>query len=285
MQGRSPPFLAFLSFSARVLISVAGLSVATGQTAVLWGGDASAKQTPTQVTIALGSNTFMEMAWIPPGKYSLPETVGKGGAQEGQIIGGFWMGKYEVTQKQWSRFMPVNPSEFRGEELPVENVTWLEVQKFLRELNKARVGTNATFSLPSKAEWEYAYLAGRGRTYVLRTDEVCRTGWVVWNSGDRTHPVGSKLPNAWALYDMRGNVAELVSDLHVTPVPYDGGFTSWTTAVYCGSWWHASETNEFEAGGSAAVNFGACFLGFRVVLRTETSPKQLLDGAREGAAQ
>ncbi len=147
----------------------------------------------------------------------------------------FKIGKYEVTQKQWYAIMGDNPSRFKGDDNPVENVSWNDCKVFLEKLN-ARPEVKAsglTFRLPTKAEWDYACLAG-GKPpksiddydAYLRKDYYCRLadgtkieiktlGKVAWygaNSGGKTHPVGQKEPNAFGLYDMHGNVIEWCED-------------------------------------------------------------------------
>jgi formylglycine-generating enzyme required for sulfatase activity len=124
----------------------------------------------------------------------------------------FYLGKYEVTQAQWVAVMGNNPSTFKGRSNPVEQVSWEDVQRFIRRLNK-REG-HARYRLPTEAEWEYAARAGTAGAYSFGddADSLDRYAWYEDNSGLATHPVGRKLPNAWGLYDMHGNVSEWVQD-------------------------------------------------------------------------
>ena len=127
-----------------------------------------------------------------------------------RISRGFWLGKYEVTQAEWQAVMGSNPSSFDecGPDCPVEGVSWEDVQEFIRRLNAA-VGEER-YRLPTEAEWEYAARAGTsGDRYSEDLDAIA---WNRDNSGDRTHPVGRKAPNALGLYDMLGNVFEWVGD-------------------------------------------------------------------------
>lgn len=117
----------------------------------------------------------------------------------------FEIGKYEVTQAQWQSVMGSNPSSFKGANRPVERVSWNDIQAFLGNL-KAR-GDGYRYRLPTEAEWEYVTQAGApGR---ISPDDG---NWYDKNSGQQTHPVGLKQPNAWGLYDTTGNVWEWVQD-------------------------------------------------------------------------
>ena len=124
----------------------------------------------------------------------------------------FFMGKYEVTQKEWKAVMNgVNPSNNRGDNLPVDQVSYDDCQLFIKRLN-SKTGLN--FRLPSELEWEYAAKGGKkSRNYKFSgSDYAANVGWTANNSGGETHPVGQLAPNELGLYDMTGNVLEWVSD-------------------------------------------------------------------------
>ncbi len=124
----------------------------------------------------------------------------------------FYIGKFEVTQKQWKAITGSNPSGFQNcDDCPVERVSWEEVQSFLNALNQK---TGKKYRLPTEAEWEYAAQGGNKTMnwpYAGGKD-VNATGWYVMNAKKTTHPVGQKQPNELGIYDMSGNVLEWCSD-------------------------------------------------------------------------
>ncbi len=125
----------------------------------------------------------------------------------------FYIGKYEVTQKQWEFVMGYNPSDTLHPNAPVENVSWNDCQKFIEKLNSL---VPDTFRLPTDTEWEYAARAGtKGKYYWNDEPQSSKLDEYVWyrnNSNGQSHPVGKKKPNLWGLYDVIGNVREWVSD-------------------------------------------------------------------------
>ena len=140
-------------------------------------------------------------------------------------IKSFKMMTTEVTQAQWNSLMSYNPSNYKGDYLPIDEVSWDEVQEFIQKLNQYDPGKG--YRLPSEAEWEYACRAGTTTKYYSGNSDsdLARAGWYNGNSGSKTHPVGQKEPNAWSLYDMHGNVWEWCEDWYQSSyngAPSDG---------------------------------------------------------------
>ena len=169
----------------------------------------------------------------------------------------YYMGKYEVTQALWRAVMGSNPSYFKGDNLPVEKVSWKNCQKFISKLNKM---TGRKFRLPTEAEWEYAARGGkksRGYQY-SGSNSISDVAWYDGNSGSKPHPVGTKQANELGIYDMTGNVWEWCQD-------------------WIGSYLSSSQTNPTGAdSGSYPVHRGGCYndvaWGCRLSHRSCSSP-------------
>ena len=221
----------------------------------------------------------LRFCFIPPGSFTMGSAPGAGDphgrehpAHPVTISQGFWMGTYEVTQAQWKAVMGSNPSDFKGEQCPVEKVNWNDAQSYLASLGSRN--THARYRLPTEAEWEYACRAGsRWWSYYGSLDAIA---WHNENSGDRTHPVGQKQPNDWGLYDMSGNVWEWCEDTwHETyaGAPVDG--SAWMggipdRVIRGGSWKYdptfcRSALRSYEDPDGRTNNYG-----FRVVLVART---------------
>jgi formylglycine-generating enzyme required for sulfatase activity len=169
----------------------------------------------------------LEMVWIAGGSFEMgsrlsPEQVAQkyGGRAEWfqdehprhpVDLDGFWLGKYEVTQRQYGALMGKNPSCFKGTDRPVECVTWDAAMEFCRKLSDA---TGKQYMLPTEAQWEFACRAGSEDEWACGNDpkDLGEFAWFRDNSEGYTHAMGGKRPNAWGLYDMHGNVWEWCID-------------------------------------------------------------------------
>jgi formylglycine-generating enzyme required for sulfatase activity len=187
------------------------------------------------------------MVFVEGGTFQMGSPANEPGRRDNEdqhqvTVSSFYMGKYQVTQKEWREVMGTNPSCFEGDNLPVEQVNWYDAVEYCNKrsqkegltpaytINKNQKDPNNNSSadtmkwtvtwnrnakgyrLPTEAEWEYACRAGRTTVYNTGRNISGNTGWYEDNSGDMTHPVGEKPANAWGLYDMHGNVFELCWD-------------------------------------------------------------------------
>jgi len=195
------------------------------------------------------------MVRVPAGEFQMGSAGGEADEQpvhRVRISHDFEIGKFEVTQAQWETVMldphakagavrttpegatvGSNPSHFKGPSLPVESVSWDDMQVFLARLNARDRGH--TYRLPTEAEWEYA---GKDDSA-----DLAARAWYKDNSGDRTQPAGGKQPNVRGLYDTLGNVAEWVQDWYghdyygESPAADPQGPTSGSYRVFRGGSW------------------------------------------------
>ncbi|MFA4957837.1 MAG: formylglycine-generating enzyme family protein [Candidatus Methanoperedens sp.] len=195
----------------------------------------------------INNSIGMEFVSISPGEFEMGSPSNEVGRLDNEgpvhhvtISKGFYMGKYEVTQKQWRDVMGSSPSINKGDNLPIEEVSWNDVQDFIKKLNEKEGVTK--YRLPSEAEWEYSARAGTTTRYSFGDDEsiLGDYAWYSANSGGKTNNIGQKKPNPWGLYDMHGNVWEWVQDnWHAN---YNGAPTN-------GSSWESGSGQVYRGGG------------------------------------
>ncbi|MFZ2089004.1 MAG: SUMF1/EgtB/PvdO family nonheme iron enzyme [Desulfobaccales bacterium] len=171
----------------------------------------------------------MRFVLVPAGTFLMGSAPDQGGDDdEGPqhqvtLSQAFFLQTTPVTQGQWRQVMGHNPALFQegGDDCPVENVSWEDIQEFIKKLNDLEKTT--PYRLPTEAEWEYACRAGGTGSYCFGDGEaeLRRHAWYAHNSERSTHPVGRLKPNAWGLYDMHGNVYEWCRDWYgdYTPEP------------------------------------------------------------------
>lgn len=186
----------------------------------------------------------------------------------------YYIGMYEVTQAQWEQIMGSNPSEIKGEDKPVTNISVDDINKFIKALNEK---SGRVFRLPTEAEWEFAAMGGtksKGFAY-SGSDNADDVAWFADNSGDDLHSVGLKQPNELGVYDMSGNAAEWCNDrfaAYTNKTQIDPtGPTTGSYRVYRGGMFDFSSEKCMNKTRLSTGNSSRLYnIGFRLVL---TEPK------------
>lgn len=242
----------------------------------------------------------LEMVRIAGGKFRMGEKEEVDATPHEVLISPFLMDKYLVTQEQYQKVMGSNPSRWKGDQNPVEQVRWSDAVRFCNkrseleglkpcyDLNTWQCAFDANgYRLPTEAEWEYACRAGTSTAYFFGDSpaKLSEYAWFAKNSGGRPRPVGQKQPNPWGLFDICGNVWQWCNDFYKVDY-YQGspgqdprGPTSGETKVLRGGGWRFTEETcrsayrYNENPGYADVCFGYDIYGFRCVRMAPESAK------------
>jgi formylglycine-generating enzyme required for sulfatase activity len=261
---------------ARLLGALGALAVTTA------GAEPAAATGPAPTASRAIPDLALTLLWVKPGEFTMgspPDEPNRNKAEgpprRVTLTTGFWLGKTEVTQSQYEAVDGANPSRFTdaGKDAPVERVSWLDAMAWCkkltaRERGAGRLPKGYAYTLPTEAQWEYACRAGTIGDYAGNPDAMA---WHDRNSGETTHLVGRKEPNAWGFHDMSGNVLEWCLDWYgdyprgaeTDPAGPDSGYFRMARG---GSWRMKIEVGRSaaRAGGSPARRDYT--LGFRLAL-------------------
>lgn len=175
------------------------------------------------LSVHIEPRTGMELVLVRGGCFHMGEPLPEGTGSEspsGMVcVDDFYIGRTEVTQGQWMKVIKRNPSAFaRGDDYPVEAVSWQDAQAFIAALN----GGQGRYRLPTEAEWEYAARSGGRQERISGGVNEDELAWYEDNSDGATHPVARMKANGLGLYDMSGNVSEWCGDWYSVPGPHQG---------------------------------------------------------------
>ena len=266
-------------------------NVVLGSGPLVWC-DFGATQAYRRFYRAVAITNVTQLNWlqqIPPGSF----TMGSADTEQDHAVTeslqtqvtltyGFYIAKHEVTQGEYLAMMGSNPSSFTGDtNRPVETVSWINATNYCAKLTAWALASGLlpqgwSFRLPTEAEWEYACRAGTTTRFSFGDDPsyslIGQYAWYNANSGGTTHPVGTKLPNPWGLYDMHGGVYEWVHDWWSSNHP--GGSVTNSTGPATGSqrvvrggvWRDRAADSRSATRGYGPASYTGSETGFRVVL-------------------
>ena len=229
------------------------------------------------ITIPVKDGISIDMVRVEAGTFTMGATAEMKNPNDDEkpthrvtLTNDYYIGKYEVTQALWQTVMGNNPSKFKGDNLPVEQVSWDDCQEFISKLNRI---TGKTFRLPTEAEWEYAARGGnksRGYQY-SGSNNLSDVAWFWDNSGSKTHAVGTKQPYELGIYDMSGNVWEWCQDRYgeynsSSQVNPTGANRGSNRVVRGGCWFHDAWNCRSSSRGYFTPDYRNDILGLRLVL-------------------
>ncbi|MDR2476786.1 MAG: formylglycine-generating enzyme family protein [Treponema sp.] len=240
------------------------------------------------------------MALVEGGTFNMGSDCGESNEQPVHkvTVKGFYMGKYEVMQKEWAEVMGSSPSYFKGDDLPVENVSWMDAIEYcdkrsqkegLKPCYQSGGGVITCdwsangYRLPTEAEWEYAAKGGGRDIQEYEYSGGSNADTVAWYSGNTTHPVGTKAANSLGIYDLSGNVCEWCWDWYGayssgTQTDPTGAASGTYRVVRSGSWYYVARFVRSAVRDYFAPSFRNNNLGFRLV--RSCVPQGLQGGGR-----
>ena len=245
------------------------------------------KTTTVNATLTKGASNAniggFEMVYVKGGTFTMGATAEQGSdafsnekPTHSVTVSDFYIGKYEITQAQWIAVMGSNPSNFQGDNLPVEKVSWNDIQEFIQKLNAQ---TGKKFRLPTEAEWEYAARGGsqsKGYKY-SGSNNISDVAWYEDNSNSKTHPVGQKTPNELGIYDMSGNVYEWCQDWYNSSAYSSSSQTNPTgpssgsyRVLRGGSWFNGAGNCRVSNRGGYTPDYRSNSYGFRLACLSES---------------
>jgi len=235
----------------------------------------SFKKLPKAITNSIG----MEFILVKKGVFKMGDEYGDGFKDEKPVhdvfLSNYYIGKYEVTQKEWSQIDNFNPSTNEGDQLPVERVNWKDVNNFINKLNNQ--DKKYHYRLPTEAEWEKAAKGGNKslKTMYAGNDDLFKVGFVRENSPITSSPVGKLPPNELGIYDMSGNVGEWCSDwysntyyAHSPKENPQGPKKGSSKIIRGGSWYGTDDEARVSNRDYEPIEFSTDIIGFRLVMET-----------------
>lgn len=227
----------------------------------------------------------MHLKLIPGGSFRMGSPNSEEGRAENEgpqhrvTVRSFYLMTTLINQDHWCTVLGLNPSSIRGDDLPVENISFNDVKRFIDALNRMTIKKlEATalspevfkpFRLPTEAEWEFACRAGTTTRFFFgdAMDDLDPGGWYRGNSNTTTHPSGVKKPNSWGLYDMHGNVWEWCEDNYRENYNLATGYAT--------AWLEGDDNNRVVRGGCWYSMLDSCRSASRRKINIHLDPENI----------